>query len=471
MVMQENRSFDHYFGAMSGVKGFSDPSALPGVFQQHGAQPPGTASATGYIEPFPLLEDFNHDGQVLNDPNHSWGPLHQCWNGGKMDSFVSTHVATEGAQNGPIVMGYYDRSTLPFYYALADAFTVLDNYHCSVIGPTYPNRLYWMTGMLDPSGANGGPLLSTPNNDLNLRGKYTWTTMPEALQQAGVSWKVYEDLTNGGPVDIPALNFNMLFYFKNFWDNQGGPLGQRAFQPNYPAGFRQDVANDTLPQVSWVIPSFLQCEHPSVPAAYGENVIAQLLNILVSNPKVWEKTALIISYDENGGFFDHVPPPVAPAGTPGEYITADLSTVPESNGIAGPIGLGFRTPAMIISPYTRGGFVYSGVSDHTSQLRLIESRFGVKVPNLTSWRRQAVGDLTGAFNFAAPANTSVPAFPTTTVAENILITTQLVQNGVQAYAGNGNPYPVPPNQMPTQEATPPRGRPSGPVKCAPSSSA
>jgi phospholipase C len=187
----------------------------------------------------------------------------------------------------------------------------------------------------------------------------------------------------------------------------------------------------------------------------------EVLDILTSNPAVWEKTALIVSYDENGGFFDHVPPPVPPPGTPGEYITApNLSEIPQSEGIAGPIGLGFRVPCLVISPFSRGGLVTSEIFDHTSQLRLVERRFGVPVPNLTDWRRRTVGDLTSAFNFAAAPDDSPPAIPNPDRGAlraflegniNILLST----------FGRGRAYPVPPNSMPTQETTPPRGRPSG----------
>src|SRR6202008_2428963 len=121
-------------------------------------------------------------------------------------------------------------------------------------------------------------------------------------------------------------------------------------------------------------------------------------------------TALFISYDENGGFFDHVPPPVAPPGTPGEYLT--VSPLPQAaSGIAGPVGRGFRVPCLVVSPFSRGGLVCSDPFDHTSLLRFIETRFGVEVPNLSAWRRRVTGDLTSAFNFAAPPTARRPAPP------------------------------------------------------------
>jgi phospholipase C len=188
VLMQENRSFDHYFGTMSGVRGFSDP-AVPTqtvngagypVFSQFGFQPGTGASASGYIQPFRLISDPPlEDGQTTNDIDHSWAGQHHSWNGGKMDSFITSHLATDGATNGPVTMGYYTREDLAFYYALADAFTVCDAYHCSVLGPTDPNRLVLMSGTIDPEGAHGGPVVETFSNRLGEYGKLNWQVVLE----------------------------------------------------------------------------------------------------------------------------------------------------------------------------------------------------------------------------------------------------------------------------------------------------
>ncbi len=494
-VMQENRSFDHYFGTLSGVRGFDDPTVLEQqvggksypIWNQFGWEPGVGATSVGYTSPFELLEDATHDGQWLNDPTHDWGPQHRCWNNGAMDNWLRTHVAVDGAANAPIIMGHYNRSTLPFYYALADAFTVCDAYHCSVIGPTYPNRLYWMSGMLDPHGQYGGPLVETFGSlaaQPQLYNSYTWKTMPEVLEEAGVSWKVYQSPDSLEGLEGGLLMDNILRYFKQY--NSAGTLNQKALLPTIgmspatPGNFEIDVATNSLPSVSWVVTDFLYCEHPAAPPQYGQYALAHILDTLLSNPAVWEKTAVILSYDENGGFFDHVPPPTAPPGTPDEYITVPIASVAESEGVTGPIGLGFRVPCVVISPYSRGGLVYSGVSDHTSQLRLIETRFGTPVPNLSAWRRRTVGDLTGAFNFAAASNPAAPVLPAvpmpldglvlggpggitidTTSTEEI--DQQGLSNGVLATDGMGRPYTVPPNAQPTQEPGPPRRQPSGVV--------
>ena len=231
-------------------------------------------------------------------------------------------------------------------------------------------------------------------------------------------------------------------------------LARRGIAPIYPNDFQADVAGNTLPAVSWVVPSLLHCEHPALPAAFGALGIVQLLDILTSNPAVWEKTALIISYDENGGFFDHVTPPTPPPGTPGEFLTVPLDRVPAAGGITGPIGLGYRVPCMVISPYSRGGLVASQTFDHTSQLRLLETRFGVDVPNLTAWRRGITGDMTSTFDFSAfdpsrpalgtPVLTALPKLP------------QCAPNVVTGTLNLGRPYPVPVDQqMPVQEQSRP----------------
>ncbi|HEX7354042.1 MAG TPA: alkaline phosphatase family protein [Mycobacteriales bacterium] len=474
-VMQENRSFDHYFGTLSGVRGFDDPTAptqnvggeTSSIFRQYGYQPGTGATATGYTLPFALQQDSTHDGQVLNDPTHDWGPQHGCWNGGRMDKFLATHVAAEGAGNGPIVMSHYDRQTLPFYYALADAFTVCDAYHCSVIGPTYPNRMYWMSGTLDPDGKNGGPLVETlpltPNPSYFFR--YTWQTMPEVLEAAGISWKVYQSPDSAEGLGGTLLVDNVLRYFKQYATNP--TLNAKALTPLYPGTFNADLAAGTLPQVSWIVTDFLQCEHPAAPPQYGESAVAAILDAVVSYPAIWEKTAIIVNFDENGGFFDHVPPPTAPPGTPGEYLTVPLSGVDSADGIAGPIGLGFRVPALVLSPYSRGGLCYSGTLDHTSCLRLLETRFGTPVPNLSAWRRGVVGDLTGAFDFAGTPTAAAPSLPSVPAeGTDLLVTQQLATNGLQATEGKGSPYPVPPNATPRQESGPARRQPSGVVACA-----
>jgi phospholipase C len=399
ILIQENRSFDHYFGSYRGVRGFADPNALTltdgsglRVFAQPGF--PGGFDG-GHLYPFHI--DSFHNGECTNDINHSWAPQHGYWDNGAMDGFVREHIAVDGAGNGPLTMGYYTRADLAFYYALADAFTICDNYFCSVIGPTDPNRLYTMSATLGPDGTKGGPILSTSSTRVERFGTLSWTTMPEQLEARGISWKVYGN---------PDGNFgdNVLPYFKQYQSNT--TLAAKAFGPTFPGTFHTDILLDQLPQVSWVLAPLITSEHPPAPTEFGEVVAAEVLGPLMSNHKLWAKTAVFITYDENGGFFDHVPPPTPMAGTAGEFLT--VSPLPsEAGGIAGPIGLGFRVPMLVVSPFARGGFVATDVFDHTSTLRFLESRFGAEVPNLSAWRRANTGDLTTAFNFAS-VNTSIP---------------------------------------------------------------
>ncbi|MCX5044951.1 twin-arginine translocation signal domain-containing protein [Aldersonia sp. NBC_00410] len=443
-LMQENRTFDHYFGTLRGVRGFDDPSP---AWQQYGYAPGVGPTPDGYLLPFRLDTTIgtNLSGECINDPDHSWAGMHAVWNAGANNRHMPVHIEHEGPLNGPAAMGYYTRADIPVHYALADAFTICDGYHCSVLGPTDPNRLYWISATLDPDGRGGGPLVETPT--FIPKNVYTWRTMPENLEEAGVSWKVYQN-KDVGPLSSVVLD-GMLGSFKQF-NTPGTNLYARGIEPVFPNNFEADVRAGTLPQVSWIVPSIFTCEHPALPPTAGAVGIMQVLDILTSNPAVWEKTALIVSYDEGGGFFDHVTPPTAPPGTPGEYLTVPLAGVSSADGIAGPIGLGYRVPGLVISPYSRGGRIASEVFDHTSQLRLLETRFGVDVPNLTPWRRGVTGDMTSTFNFSVAPDAARPAIPTAFPVPPPKIA-QCVPNVILGTVNRGIPYPVPPNAMPVQE--------------------
>ena len=389
ILMQENRSFDHYFGMYPGVRGFGDERNRQAFYQQ------GSDGST--------LHPWHIESECMADLTHDWQPQHESWNRGKMNGFYAAHQQFDKPVNGVSqaaeTLGYYDRTDLPFYYSLADQFTICDGYHASVIGPTDPNRLMSMTATIDPAGTHGGPLVYTPSA-ISLRyGFFSWETMPERLSKHGVSWKVYTG-ANGGFYD------NVLTYFKQY--RKGTKLYARGLAPAYPADFLSDLQHRKLPAVSWLLLGLNESEHPGYSSPHlGELGARQVLQHLVAHPGIWAKTVLFITWDENGGMFDHVPPPTAPPGTPGEYLTvANLPT--DANGIRGPIGLGVRVPMLVVSPFSRGGLVSSDVFDHTSTLRFLETRFGVKVPNLSKWRRHVTGDLTSAFNFAARPNHARP---------------------------------------------------------------
>ena len=420
ILMQENRSFDHYFGALRGVRGFGDPRA---VFLKSGnvvwRQPDGSS----YVLPFrPTASNLGL--QFLEDLLHDWNSTHAAFNQGNNDGWVPAKTAT--------TMAYVTREDVPFHYALADAFTICDAYHCSLLGPTDPNRYYMWTGYCGNDGAGGGPVID------NAEVGYDWSTYPERLERNGVSWKIYQDvgegLTAGGywgwTSDAYIGNYgdNSLLYFHQYQNSQPGTgLYEKALRgTNIKTGgslfdqLKNDVANGTLPQVSWIVAPEAYTEHPNWPPNYGAWYVAQVLDALTSNPEVWSKTALFLTFDENDGFFDHVPPPFAPGAaaqgkstvaTTGEFFAGNQTYV------AGPYGLGPRVPMLVISPWSRGGYVNSQVFDHTSLIRFIERRFGAGnadmfEANISPWRRAVCGDLTSAFNFANP-NAEFPPLPDT----------------------------------------------------------
>jgi phospholipase C len=374
LLMQENRSFDHYFGTLAGVRGFDDPNALKlpdgrSVFYQPDPQNPD-----GYLLPF-HLNTRTTSAQKIPSTNHGWQTQHEAWNGGRMDNWVPAHRKADGP-NGPYTMGHYTRADIPFQFALAEAFTLCDAYHCSILGPTWPNRMYWMTGTIDPDGLNGGPIVS---NEISSPG-YSWTTYAERLEKAGVSWKVYQQEDNYGT--------NVLEYFNQFKNApHDSPLHLKGAVRGPEGRFEYDAMNDKLPAVSWIIPTSHQSEHPDYTPADGAAFVASKIDAIAANPEVWAKTVFILNYDENDGIFDHVAPPVPPPGTKHEFI----------GGL--PIGAGFRVPCIIVSPWTAGGWVCSQPFDHTSALQFLEQFTGVREENISAWRRQTFGDLTAAFRF------------------------------------------------------------------------
>ncbi|MCU7824649.1 phosphocholine-specific phospholipase C [Kitasatospora sp. DSM 101779] len=427
ILMQENRSFDHYFGTLKGVRGFADRSAVQiaggySVFNQPnglGRQYPWQFSATkpaGGADPERLA-------QCNGDLSHAWSDQHKAWNGGKLDSWVS-------AKGNVRTLGYLTRADIPFHYALADNWTVNDAYFCSVLSATGPNRTYHWSGMIDPAGTAGGPAYDG-GDESGLR----WQTYAEALEAAGVTWKVYQNAADN-------YGDNALAYFTQFSSAPAGsPLAVKGMgsvpkktgktPDDIAAAIRADVVAGTLPQVSWIVPDQASSEHPYATPADGAHFVHMVMDALHADPDVFDSTVLLLNYDENDGFFDHVPPPAAPAGTAGEFY----------NGTN--IGLGFRVPLIAISPWTRGGWVSSEVSDHTSVLRFLE-RWTAAIgrpatcPNISAWRRKVCGDLTGMFDFANPVY-GLPALPNTDATI-----------GLAACGPLPNPAPVD-NKLPQQE--------------------
>jgi len=401
IMTQENRSFDHYLGALPGVRGHDDKQVLrfqdgTDVFQQRAADgtivPPFASTAT-------------------------WGDDHSFYgaNGGRWNTWVP--------DKGSDCMGYYDPAYMPFYYSLAAQYTVGDQNFCALHGPTIPNRLYLM------SGTSGG----TTDNSLQNEYNRTWLSVPEQLQAAGIDWRVFSDNTGNGFAGSSQSGFlgeygcNVTNCFAAYDPRPlsaddpklapGTGLIWRANAFLYspaPAGTPNDdseanldyVLQDLiaavqpgaqfpLPEISWVVMPAAWSEHPDFDTVHGERYTQKVIETLQSNQDIWNHTLLIITYDENDGKFDHVLPPRAEPGTPGEY---DGST---------PYGPGPRVPMLLVSPWTRGGYVASEVSDHTSVIRFLETWAAYlnkpfTNPNITAWRRSVVGDLTSAIDFAHP---------------------------------------------------------------------
>lgn len=387
VFVQENRSFDHYFGTLHGVHGFGDRNVQ---MLSNGRSVLYQPSGSSYELP------YHTTVQCINDTDHSWGATHNAFDNDRNDAWV--------ANKGTETMAYMNRSDLAYYYALADAYTVLDDYHCSVRASTDPNRVSLMTGMVDPTGMGagtvngttypGGPLIDNtePANGWGPG----WVTYPELLLKAGITWKIYQQSDN--------YDDNALAWFAVYKQAAAGnPLHDQGnvFQANAVTAFQNDVTSNTLPAVSWIIGPTGQSEHPPYSPASGEALTKQFLDALASNPQIYSNTVFILTYDENDGFWDHALPITPPAGTANEFVS----------GAA--IGLGVRVPAIIVSPWTRGGHVCSQVFDHTSILRFLETWTGVREPNISAWRRQVTGDLTSAFDFAHPDPT-YPSLPATT---------------------------------------------------------
>lgn len=512
ILMQENRSFDHAFGALRGVRGFNDPRAitLPGgnpVWLQ-------TDVDGGTYAPF---------GLNIHDTNSTWmsclphdrGSQVAAGNDGKHDRWL--HEKQSGQNDYahmPLTLGYYDRDDLPFYYAFADAFTVCDQNFCSLQTSTTPNRLYLWTGTSrDPRDPSSKVRMTNGEVDHNTHAD--WSTFPERLEEHGISWKIYQneidypsglshtaDSWLGNFGDNPLEHFsqyhvefspNHVAYLrqrlsaleeqlsqspegettpeeqaarkveiqaridaaheklqrcspeafsqlpaveqqlhkKAFTINSGDPFyrdlasidyleGDESRTIDVPGGdlfhqLRQDVDRGTLPTVSWLVAPEKFSDHPSAPW-YGAWYVSEALEILTRDPEVWKKTIFILTYDENDGYYDHVPPFIAPRpDVPGSGASSPgLDTHLEHDEHGLPIGLGYRVPMVIASPWSRGGKVCSQVFDHTSVLQFLEiflsHKTGKKIyeSNIGSWRRAVCGDLTSAFRPNDGTRESIP---------------------------------------------------------------
>jgi phospholipase C len=434
ILMQENRSFNHYFGTLRGVRGFGDrfPITLatgkPVWFQAKGATE---------IPPY-HLDPENSSALVVPSTPHSFPDAQAAWNQGKFGAWP--------LYKSEYSMGYYQRADIPFQFALAEAFTLCDAYHCSVTGATDPNRITFFSGSnFDPTlGKSGVNCTEAAAEVVNWRCKvtgtqphpgyfysgtpFTWPTLPEILEAAGIGWRIYQDpndnwsgLMHGGLAFASFRKANV-YSGSSLYDN-----GMKLWTLE---DLRNDVLNGTLPSVSWVLPSQFESEHPMEGSSpdRGGYFTTQVLEAITANTASWRQTVMFLAFDENDGFFDHVPPPAVPSynadGTlagastvqlAGEYFSdpdrVHLNPDDTISGTVRPWGLGPRVPLYIISPWSKGGWVNSQVFDHTSMGMFLEKRFGITVPNISPWHRAVCGDLTSAFDFATPNATPLPTLP------------------------------------------------------------
>ncbi|MGH6859003.1 MAG: phosphocholine-specific phospholipase C [Phyllobacterium sp.] len=422
ILMQENRSFDHYYGTLRGVRGFGDPRPLKmrdGEPVWHQAQAFGVGQR---IRPYHLPKGASADpdagGVFLQDPLHGYGDGLGAWNNGMSDKWI--------ANKDIVTMAHYVEEDIPLYFKLAKAFTLCDGYFCSHNGATDPNRSYFWTGTCN--GRTGNGYFSSFNDSFrdDDPNRPDWKTYPEKLEDLGVAWKFYQDgLTWTLNPFEGNYGDNTLEFFKQYRSkttvlhkkNQSvnSVLRTRADQESQ---FEKDVREDKLPAISWIVPPEAFTEHPKYPPHFGEYYLNEILRALIANKEVWHKTALLITYDENGGFFDHVLPPVPPldaniglasAGIriPAKGVARDFDSERSVERDA-PVGMGMRVPMLVISPWSTGGRVCSQVFDHTSVLRFLDTWLIARekqpkdtppFANISSWRQAVAGDLTSAFDF------------------------------------------------------------------------
>jgi len=522
ILMQENRSFDHCFGTLKGVRGYNDPRAID-LPNKNRVWLQSNKKGETYA-PF-RLDIKNTKATWMDSLPHSWRNQVNARNDGKYDKWLDNkRNSIPEYADMPLTLGYYTREDIPFYYALADAFTVCDQSFCSSLTGTNPNRLYFWTGTVREE-QNENSRANVWNEDMDY-GTLKWATFPERLEDNGISWKCYQnevaiDTGFGGEEDPWLSNFqdNPLEFFAQYHIHLHEPhiaalekrsvelpgqieelkkkiaalpagdketrelkrqlrekesyleavakereqykpgmfeklsdreksIHKKAFDTNkndpdfhklvslkyddngtgrelqVPKGdvlhqFREDVKTGKLPTVSWVSAPENFSDHPSA-AWYGAWYVSEVLDILTQNPDVWKKTIFILTYDENDGYFDHVPPFVAPHShktgtgkvsngidTRVEFVTLEQELerkdFPEHYDKESSIGLGYRVPMVIASPWSKGGWVNSEIFDHTSTLQFLEKFLSkktgknIKEPNISDWRRTVCGDLTSVF--------------------------------------------------------------------------
>ncbi|MFT3703490.1 MAG: phospholipase C, phosphocholine-specific [Agriterribacter sp.] len=519
ILMQENRSFDHSFGTLQGVRGFNDPRAISLPDKK-----PVWLQTNDKGETYAPFRLDIKDSKVtwMGDLPHSRASQVDAYNKGKYDKWLQAkRSGNKKYAEMPLTLGYFSRADLPFNYGMADAFTVCDQNFSSAMTSTTPNRSFFWTGKI--MEMHEGIMQANIRNDNYEYAKFLWKTFPELLDENNIAWKFYQNeldcgggfkeeerawLSNFGcnlleyfaaynvlyaPYNISALqkqatelpeainklkntvpqndeagkkiqkeiekkqqvldnavaelkrwskeNFEKLserekrLYSNAFTVNSQDPAYRSITNLKYTEGntereltvpasdifsqFRKDVNEGRLPTVSWLAPPQNFSDHPSAPW-YGAWYVSEILDILTNNPEVWKKTIFIVTYDENDGYYDHIPPFSIPdnqkpgTGKCSAGIDTEIEHVRLENELKyginpkqareAPVGLGYRVPMMIASPWSRGGKVCSQLFDHTSTLQFLEvflnRKFSkhIKIENISEWRRTICGDLTAAFS-------------------------------------------------------------------------
>jgi phospholipase C len=378
VVMMENHSFDSYFGHLNAYANRSDIESAPAD-----AGNPGVDGGT---------VPWQHAAHLCSlDTNHEWDGTHQEIDNGAMDGFVKANEGWDARDGGdPTLssgsrsMWWYDQTDIPFYYQLASTFAIADHYHCSVPGPTWPNRMYLYGATSFGETTNVFPDISAypyPDND---------ATVLDELEKRHATWYAYSD----GPPGAGTV-------YGTAGANRWGRTVVRGF-----AAFQQDAQAGTLPQVSFVDPNLGSessggagtDEHPPGDIQSGQLFVNQVVQAVTTSPQ-WPHMALFITHDEHGGFYDHVPPPKA---CPPDQKAPILSPGDTTQG--GFDLYGVRVLLIAVSPYAKKGYVSHTTYDHTSITRFIEAKF--KIPALTGRDANATPP-TDLFDFSNP-----PAFAT-----------------------------------------------------------
>ncbi|MSP93462.1 MAG: hypothetical protein EXR79_17000 [Myxococcales bacterium] len=366
LVMMENRSFDHYFGA---GKAFG---------LDVNGHPPGASNPNDKGEAVPVYHEVT---ACIHDVAHNWNAAHRQYNGGKNDGFWLTNHSAKA--DGSRALGYFDGSDLTFYYGVAKAFGLSDSHHSSLLGPTWVNRMFYVAGTSWGLVANNvpPPAVMAANQQKHILAQ---------LDAAGVDWRIYQ---SAGTV------------FLLFAEWLGKPESMERLRTI--EQFHQDAAAGKLPAVSFVEPDYLaggaarNDEHPPATPWQGEQFVHSVLTSLMKSPQ-WPNAAYIQTYDEHGGFYDHAPPPptcppdgyaprIGPQDEPGKFDR-----------------MGFRVPLLVASPWSKPDYVSHVATDNTAPLRLVQARFGL--PALTA-RDANMWPLFDFFDFSKRSFATPPPLP------------------------------------------------------------